>query len=587
MKRLLTAMFATALLLALFVLPAQADTHMFQDPAIYAEDLVEYQFTSDKDTHMQKTYTVPADMMEYFISNYVYALANDGAFEYLGAYPNEDYIYHCFGAVAGYRFDTFMIKSYGKKITPDCVIALQYNTKGEHVYLRHSKDLRLGERGWRLTDDPNYVQPTPIPTPVPTPTPIPTAVPVPTTVPTPRPTAVPLPTVRITPKPTQRITPTPVPQEPQSGYGYVTTNRVNLRSGAGTDKAYLRTMNRYDLAQVLGSTYAGGKIWYRIVQAGVEGYVMGDFFKPLTVNELAAFLASEEYRQALEASRATPTPRPTPVPTPYYPPVYYTPTPTPYNPMSNYGYVTTNSVRLRSGAGTDKPNIRMMNRYDLAQVLGSTYAGGKLWYHIIQAGTEGYVMGDFFKHLTVSELAQFLNSNEYKQSQGIIRVTPTPSPTPRPTYYPIYITPTPRPTVVPVPTTPPQSSSQVMLNVQDPSAYTRGAMAYNYVVNAPAYQQYCYKVADGRTADYVIKFVNNLIYTEPTLTFAGTSYSKDGATTYYSFAPRAGYNYKTFMFFQYGEPITPSCCLSIGYRDGLVYVLTSPNLSLKDEGYRY
>ena len=49
-------------------------------------------------------------------------------------------------------------------------------------------------------------------------------------------------------------------------------------------------------------------------------------------------------------------------------------------------------------------------------MLGTENVNGVTWYHINQSGTEGYVMGDYFKVLTLGELTEFLTSDEYRQS---------------------------------------------------------------------------------------------------------------------------------------------------------------------------
>jgi Tfp pilus assembly protein PilE len=58
----------------------------------------------------------------------------------------------------------------------------------------------------------------------------------------------------------------------------------------------------------------------------------------------------------------------------------------------------------------------MMSKYAFALVLGTEEVDGVTWYHISQSGTEGYVMGNYFKVLTLGELTEFLTSDEYRQS---------------------------------------------------------------------------------------------------------------------------------------------------------------------------
>ena len=438
MKRFATGICLAALLFVVWLLPAQAAAYTFQDPATYAYGEVEYLYTYDKDTHMQKHYSVSRSQMEYIVSMYINALANDGTFMYLGETSSDEYIYHSFGAVKGYNFDTFKIKSYGVALTPTCCITVQYKVDGTQLYVRYSKDLDIGDKGFRMTDDPNYVAPTPRPTPTPKPTKVPTPVP------TARPTAAPTPYIPPVYVPTARPTATPVPTPVVLSYG----------------------------------------------STGIDVEAMQRRLKEL-------------------------------------------------------GYYT-GKIDGKFGQGT----------YDAVRLFQSQ--------HGLQAdGVAG---------------SQTLNKLYSGQAHYVV-VTATPRPTatpyvPQPTYYPVYATTAP-------------SSSQSLLKIQDPVAYSGNALVYSYVSETPAYRQYCYKVPGGNTAGYVTSLVNALIYNETTLQFAGTTKSTDGTMTYYSFAPRTGYNYGTFKAYQYGQEMTPSCSLTIGYREGLVYVLISPKLNLVDKGWRY
>jgi hypothetical protein len=99
------------------------------------------------------------------------------------------------------------------------------------------------------------------------------------------------------PTPTPASTLPPLDQNSASSYGYVTnTNgKVNFRSAPGG--SVISTLNKYAFALVLGSTQSGGKTWYKVNQAGREGYISGDFFHVLSLAELEEFLQSPEYAQ--------------------------------------------------------------------------------------------------------------------------------------------------------------------------------------------------------------------------------------------------------------------------------------------------
>jgi hypothetical protein len=98
-----------------------------------------------------------------------------------------------------------------------------------------------------------------------------------------------------TPAPTPAATLPPFSQDSPSSYGYVSYNNVNFRSAP--DGARIQILNKYAFALVLGSTQVDGKTWYKVNQAGREGYISGDYFHVLTLAELEAFLQSPEYTQ--------------------------------------------------------------------------------------------------------------------------------------------------------------------------------------------------------------------------------------------------------------------------------------------------
>jgi hypothetical protein len=98
-----------------------------------------------------------------------------------------------------------------------------------------------------------------------------------------------------TPTPSPANTLPPLDQNSASSYGYVNKSGVNFRSAPGG--SVIGTLNKYAFALVLGSTQSGGKTWYKVNQAGREGYISGDFFNVLSLAELEDFLQSPEYAQ--------------------------------------------------------------------------------------------------------------------------------------------------------------------------------------------------------------------------------------------------------------------------------------------------
>ena len=104
-------------------------------------------------------------------------------------------------------------------------------------------------------------------------------------------------------------TPTPIPEEaptsvPQSGnnltsYGYVKSDKVNLRSAPSRSGNQIRMLDKYAFAIIYRTEVnEAGETWYYISQSGTEGYISGDHFHVMSVDDLAEFLTSENYLNA-------------------------------------------------------------------------------------------------------------------------------------------------------------------------------------------------------------------------------------------------------------------------------------------------
>lgn len=91
-----------------------------------------------------------------------------------------------------------------------------------------------------------------------------------------------------------------------SSYGYVNAGDVNFRSQASVKSAAIGKIKRYGLGLIKETKQVDGVTWYKINYNGKEGYVQGNYFKPMTMNEFNNFLKSEEYKRGL-ANNATQT----------------------------------------------------------------------------------------------------------------------------------------------------------------------------------------------------------------------------------------------------------------------------------------
>ena len=200
---------------------------------------------------------------------------------------------------------------------------------------------------------------------------------------------------------TQTNSPAPptIKPDPYTGYARTNGSNVMVRNYADEKAEIAAVLGDNEAVWVMGQEYVAGSPYYwEVVQSGkLFGYVRSDQLRMMEPEERAAY--EQSLRTAVPETVYTVT----------VPPVTQT-------SMSSYGYVTTNNVRLRSGPGTSNTQIRMMGQYAFALVLGSETVDNQLWYHINQAGTDGYVMADYFKVLSLGELSEFLTSDEYRQS---------------------------------------------------------------------------------------------------------------------------------------------------------------------------
>lgn len=151
MKKLMCAVLA--FVLAAACLPSFAATYYIQDMDAFAEGLVEYKEYYDRETHGQYYYKVNKDNVQAVVESFCAMLMQDPIFTYLGYLQHGDYVYQCFDMAKGHMgVDQFYVHHYGEKLTPDCVIALQYKLDSSTVYLRFSKDLLVGEKGYRMSN---------------------------------------------------------------------------------------------------------------------------------------------------------------------------------------------------------------------------------------------------------------------------------------------------------------------------------------------------------------------------------------------------------------------------------------------------
>lgn len=81
--------------------------------------------------------------------------------------------------------------------------------------------------------------------------------------------------------------------------------------------------------------------------------------------------------------------------------------------LSNYGYLSSTNANFRTKPNIKSERIAKLREYALMKVLGFETIDNATWYHVIFNGTEGYMNGNYFHHMTVGEALAFIESAEY------------------------------------------------------------------------------------------------------------------------------------------------------------------------------
>ncbi len=197
-----------------------------------------------------------------------------------------------------------------------------------------------------------------------------------------------------TPEPTELITATPEPMQLQ-GYGVVLGAEVPFRQMASEFSRIIDNLEAGTIVYITGQTPADDQYWHSVNYEGYWGYIRADLVRMLTIAE------EEEY---LDRLHATPTPEPMTTNLPFD-----------TNGLSSYGYVDASSVNWREGPSTSAKRMGELKRYAFCLVLGTEQVNNVTWYKVSYGDKTGYLHGDFFKQMTISELETFLGSDEYLQ----------------------------------------------------------------------------------------------------------------------------------------------------------------------------
>ncbi len=178
------------------------------------------------------------------------------------------------------------------------------------------------------------------------------------------------------------------------GYYITTADGVPLRYGPNAYTATIAQLPLDSVVYVTQQQTVNGVEWYVAYYNGNAGYIRADqMLRKMTDAEVSKYLAGQT-----STSPTTPSK-----------------TAAPYDPYgkSSYGYVTSNSVNFRETPNGKK--MKTLSKYAFAYIIGSKEVNGVTWYYVNQNGTMGWVHGDYFHQLNLTELTSFLNSAEYRQ----------------------------------------------------------------------------------------------------------------------------------------------------------------------------
>ena len=192
------------------------------------------------------------------------------------------------------------------------------------------------------------------------------------------------------PDPTSLPTNTPEPMQLQ-GYGVTVGDGVPFRQMTSEFSRIIDHLDEGTMVYISGQTAGEDQYWHSVNYDGRWGYIRVDLVRMLTIAEEEAYL---------ESLLASPTPATTNLPFDE-------------DGMSSYGYVDGSSVNWREGPSTSNEKIGELRRYAFCLVLGTETVNGVTWYRVKYNDEVGYIHGDFFKQLTISELEDFLQSEEY------------------------------------------------------------------------------------------------------------------------------------------------------------------------------
>ena len=206
-----------------------------------------------------------------------------------------------------------------------------------------------------------------------------------------------------------------------SSYGYVTKNSVNFR--AEPNGTRLKMLNEYAMALILDVETINGVEWYNVNYSGQTGWIHGDYFHQMSLNEFNTFVGSPEYYKGITNNTAKPTTQPSTstgttggstgsatqgnvssvedwnvgmwqnpgaAPQASYEP--FNPYATPVATMSPAGHYTTSAagVKLYDSASAQSASTTLPMGAQV-EITGTTVMNGATWYTVMYNGQKKYM----------------------------------------------------------------------------------------------------------------------------------------------------------------------------------------------------
>ncbi len=177
-----------------------------------------------------------------------------------------------------------------------------------------------------------------------------------------------------------------------NGYVMTTMTSVNVRKSPSQDAATLgQIAEAGKVFPYYSAVDAGGRMWYKILYNGAEGYLLGSTARLMTVQEYTDYL------------NTLPTPTPPPAPTP---------TPRPED-MSKTAITRMEKVLVRPSAGSTTSLTLLYRQGTVVELLGPTaQADGQTWHEVRVSGINGWIRGDLLRVLTKEEEAVFKQTGD-------------------------------------------------------------------------------------------------------------------------------------------------------------------------------